>query len=181
VVGDARGDVGGAGAGVVRPGAVEGAGLAGCVEGAVRGGAVDAAADRVAREGVGRARIGPAVAVVLGVALVGRGGAGEADGRGDVVDLHLEGRRAGAVVLVGDADGDRVVVRPVGVDMALASERGRHGRAAAGHLVGGREGAVAPVDRDRPGAVRARIREGAEAEGVVVALVGRLVAGGGNG
>src|SRR3954447_1662945 len=100
------------------------------------------------------------------------------DGRRDVVDLDGEAVAAAVVVLVADRDGDGVAVRAVGVGVRLRAERDRAGGACRGDLVGRRRAAVAPVDRDIPGAVGAGVGEAAEVEAVAGALVGALVGGG---
>src|SRR5204863_903271 len=107
VVADADADIGGPGPRVVRPAAVEGAGLGARVEDPVRGVPVNTAVERVVREGIGRARIAPAVGVVLAVALVGTCRAGQVHRRSDVGDVDRLRVAAEAGVVVGDLGRDR--------------------------------------------------------------------------
>src|SRR5205807_51497 len=78
---------------------------------------------------------------------------------------------AGAV-LVGDLDADGLAGKPVGVGVHGAAQR-----AGGVQVVDGVAAAIAPVDVDRPRAVGAWIAEAAQAEGVVLALIGALVDG----
>src|SRR5205814_1071470 len=86
--------------------------------------AVGAAAgsDRVDRVLAGvayRVRVGVGGAFVDRLVVAGV----EGDGGGDVVDVGVEGRRAAVGVLVGDLDGDGVVVGAVGVGVVLGPDR----------------------------------------------------------
>src|SRR5204863_487456 len=144
----------GAGAGVGGAGAVAVRAAVGVVEAGVR---------------VGGRRIELVREVDRGRRALGsRAVVAEAGGRVDVGDLDSEGLGIAAAVGIADGHVDCEGVRAVGVGVRLWTDRDVHGRARTRDLVRVRRGAVAPVDRDRPGAVGARVGEGAETEGVAL-------------